>query len=339
MDAIERELFAAGLRHATETHTGDALDAALDELGWPEALAADPEAAVALHFERQGAATATSAALDRVVLAALGVDAAADVVPATAVVLPAVGTCQPPGAVTGAGTGAVSGTMSGAALAVRGLGGAHLARRDLAVVVAGIGGTGDLVVATVETNDLTLRTVHGIDPALGLVEVTGSVPTGSSAGERCTRNRWDAAVAAGQRALAHELVGTARAMLRLAREHAADRVQFGRPIGSFQAVRHRLADTLVAIEGADAAARAAWDDPSPVNAALAKALAGRGALTAARHCQQVLAGIGFTTEHPLHRSTRRARVLDQLLGDTRTLTRRLGEDLAATHELPALLPL
>ena len=67
--------------------------------------------------------------------------------------------------------------------------------------------------------------------------------------------------------------------------------------------------------------------------------AGRGALTAARHCQQVLAGIGFTTEHPLHHHTRRARVLDQLLGDTRTLTRRLGDDLVATRTLPALLPL
>jgi hypothetical protein len=318
MDATERELFTAGLRHATETHTGEALDAALDELGWSEALAADPRAAVSLLFEQQGTANVTSSALDRVVLAALGLDT-----PATAVVLPPVGGCDPPG------TGAV----------VRGLGGGHLARCDVAIV-ARTGEDEDVVVTVVETKDLTLRPVHGMDPTLGLVEVSGSVPGISPPGEISrTQNEWGAAVAAGQRALAHELVGAARAMLRLAREHAADRVQFGRPIGSFQAVRHRLADTLVAIEAADAARRTAWDDPSPVNAALAKAVAGRGALTAARHCQQVLAGIGFTTEHPLHRHTRRARVLDQLLGDTRTLTRRLGEDLVATHELPALLPL
>jgi len=72
---------------------------------------------------------------------------------------------------------------------------------------------------------------------------------------------------------------------------------------------------------------------------MAKALAGRGARTAARHCQQVLAGIGFTTEHPLHRYVRRVLVLDQLLGDTRSLTHRLGDDVLATRRLPALLPL
>ena len=318
MDATERELFATSLQGATERHTGEALDAALDELGWADALAIDPHAAVSLLFERQGAANVTSSALDRVVLDALGLDG-----PATALVLPPVGGCDPPGKGT----------------AVRGLGGGHLARCE-AAVVAFSGGDEDIVVVTVDAKDLTLRRVHGMDPALGLVEVSGSVDGTSRSGEISrTQNEWEAAIAAGQRALAHELVGAAREMLRLASEHAVDRVQFGRPIGSFQAVRHRLADTLVAIEAADAALQTAWDDPSPVNAALAKALAGRGALTAARHCQQVLAGIGFTTEHPLHHHTRRARVLDQLLGDARTLTHRLGADLVATQTLPALLPL
>ena len=54
---------------------------------------------------------------------------------------------------------------------------------------------------------------------------------------------------------------------------------------------------------------------------MAKALAGRGARTAARHCQQVLAGIGFTTEHEFHRYVRRVIVLDQLFGTSRSLTR------------------
>ena len=65
----------------------------------------------------------------------------------------------------------------------------------------------------------------------------------------------------------------------------------------------------------DAAARAAlaaaWDDGAPQTPALVKALAGRTARTAARHCQQVLAGMGFTTEHPLHRYVRRVLVLDE----------------------------
>ena len=57
---------------------------------------------------------------------------------------------------------------------------------------------------------------------------------------------------------------------------------------------------------------------------LAKAAAGHAALTAARHCQQVLGGIGFTAEHGLHRHVRRALVLDGLLGSARELTREAG---------------
>jgi alkylation response protein AidB-like acyl-CoA dehydrogenase len=72
---------------------------------------------------------------------------------------------------------------------------------------------------------------------------------------------------------------------------------------------------------------------------MAKAIAGRAARLAAKHCQQVLAGIGFTLEHPLHRYLRRVRVLDGLLGDTRTLTRALGEELLRTGGLPPILPL
>ncbi|MBV9040609.1 MAG: acyl-CoA dehydrogenase, partial [Acidimicrobiia bacterium] len=65
----------------------------------------------------------------------------------------------------------------------------------------------------------------------------------------------------------------------------------------------------------------------------------RSARVVAKHCQQVLAGIGFTTEHPFHRYLRRVLVLDGLLGDTRTLTKRLGEELLTTRQLPPLLPL
>ena len=170
-----------------------------------------------------------------------------------------------------------------------------------------------------------------MDPGLGLVEVTGDgVPftTDRDAGTgRMVARAWPLA----RLAVGHELVGAARAMLALAREHALERIQFGQPIGRFQAVRHRLADTLVAIEAADAALGSAWEERSPQAAAMAKALAGRGARTAARHCQQVLAGIGFTTEHDLHHYVRRVLVLDQLFGAARTLTRDLGRELLATR--------
>jgi hypothetical protein len=143
-------------------------------------------------------------------------------------------------------------------------------------------------------------------------------------------------LAAGRRALAWWLVGTSRAMLSVARRHALDRAQFGKPIASFQAIRHRLAETLVAIEGAEAAVRATEDDPDDFSALLAKAAAGRAALTAARHCQQALGGIGFTAEHELHRHVKRSLVLDGLLGSTRELTREAGATLRAKGFAPRL---
>ncbi|MEX5713956.1 acyl-CoA dehydrogenase, partial [Parafrankia sp. FMc6] len=135
-------------------------------------------------------------------------------------------------------------------------------------------------------------------------------------------------LAAGQRALGWWLLGTGRTMLALTREHALARTQFGRPIASFQAVRHRLAETLVALDGAEAtlhtatttAATTATGDIA-LTALLAKAAAGKAALDAARHCQQVLAGIGFTAEHDFHHHLRRTLTLDGLLGSTRDLTR------------------
>ena len=69
---------------------------------------------------------------------------------------------------------------------------------------------------------------------------------------------------------------------------------------------------------------------------VAKAAAGQAALTAARHCQQVLGGIGFTAEHPLHRHVRRAVVLDGLLGSARQLTPEAGSLLRAEGSAPRL---
>jgi hypothetical protein len=139
-----------------------------------------------------------------------------------------------------------------------------------------------------------------------------------------------------RRAVGWWLVGASRAMLALARQHALDRVQFGRPIAGFQAIRHRLAETLVAIEGAEATLTLPGDDNPDLTALLAKAAAGKAALTTARNCQQVLGGIGFTEEHDLHRHVKRILVLDQLLGSSRELTRRAGAGLRARGSAPRL---
>lgn len=139
-----------------------------------------------------------------------------------------------------------------------------------------------------------------------------------------------------RRAVGWWLVGSARAMLTLAQRHALDRVQFGRPIASFQAVRHRLAETLVAIEGAEATLELPGDDNPDLTSLLAKAAAGKAALTAAKHCQQVLGGIGFTEEHGLHHHVKRVLVLDGLLGSSKELTRRAGAGLRARGSAPRL---
>ena len=167
----------------------------------------------------------------------------------------------------------------------------------------------------------------GIDPSYGLVEVTEAADLPADR-ERLARL-----------AVSHELMGASRRMLSLAREHALERVQFDQPIARFQAVRHKLAEVLIAIETAEAVIDAAWIDGTPTTAAMAKAHAGRSARVAAKHCQQVCAGIGFTTEHDLHRYIRRVYVLDELLGASRTLTKQLGDDVLRTRRLPDLLPL
>ena len=202
-------------------------------------------------------------------------------------------------------------------------------------LVAAASEDGKHVLVSVQAGDLQRRTVAGLDPALDLAQVTGE----TTAVAPTPLPHWPGALRLGRLALGHELVGAGRAMLELARVHALDREQFGRRIAAFQAVRHRLAETLVALESAQALLDAAELDGALDTATMAKASAGRAARTASRHCQQVLAGIGFTTEHRFHLYARRVLVLDQLLGSSRALTRELGEQVLATRRLPPPLPL
>jgi hypothetical protein len=164
----------------------------------------------------------------------------------------------------------------------------------------------------------------------------GTTPTLGGLPLRREEEGYPIRLAEARRAVGWWLVGSARAMLALARQHALDRVQFGRPIASFQAIRHRLAETLVAIEGAEATLNLPGTDNPDLTALLAKAAAGKAALTAAKHCQQVLGGIGFTAEHDLHQQVKRALVLDGLLGSSKELTRKAGAGLRARGSVPRL---
>jgi alkylation response protein AidB-like acyl-CoA dehydrogenase len=113
-------------------------------------------------------------------------------------------------------------------------------------------------------------------------------------------------------ALSLEAVGIAQKALELGIEHAKTREQFGRKIGVYQAVSHRLADTYVETELARSLAYwAAWcvaegDEQAPVAVAAAKAYAGDAAVTACERAIQVHGGMGFTWEHVLHRYYKRA---------------------------------
>jgi hypothetical protein len=320
MDDQDYLLFEQTIGKITTQHTGEALDHALDELGWRDALAMDPRRAISLLFERQGAANASSSALGHVLAHVLGVGGR----PGTGVVLPPIGRWDPPGRVKGHD------------LEVHGLGPAALSRQEWVLIVASTGG--GMVAVTVPTALLTLRLVDGMDPSLALLEVTGHGAI-TDDGHEALAGDWSSALALGQLALAHELVGASRTMLDLACEHALGRIQFGRPISSFQAIRHRLAEALVGLEMADAMLDSAWIVQSPETAAMAKSVSGRQARTTARHCQQVLAGIGFTTEHPLHHYVRRALVLDALLGSAVSLTKGLGSEVISRLRLPVQPPL
>ncbi len=123
-------------------------------------------------------------------------------------------------------------------------------------------------------------------------------------------------------ALACEQVGGAQRCLNLSTEYAKTRLQFGRPIGSFQAIKHRCADMLVEVEFARSAAyHAAFcvaegrDDELALATSMAKSYCSDAYFHAAAETIQIHGGMGFTWEHPAHLYFKRAKSSAQLFGD------------------------
>ncbi|MGY6499935.1 MAG: acyl-CoA dehydrogenase family protein [Acidimicrobiales bacterium] len=122
-------------------------------------------------------------------------------------------------------------------------------------------------------------------------------------------------------ALAAEQVGGAQECLDMAVQYAKDRVQFGRPIGSFQAIKHKCADMLLEVESAKSAAYyAGWcaaelNDELPAVASLAKAYCSEAYFHASAENIQIHGGIGFTWEHPAHLYFKRAKSSELMFGD------------------------
>ncbi len=153
------------------------------------------------------------------------------------------------------------------------------------------------------------------------------------------------ALQVGSALLAVEQVGAAQHLLDLAVAYAKERLQFGRPIGSFQAVKHRLADMLVDLEHARSTAyHAVWaltdgsDDPA-LAASIAQATCSAALLHIAKDTIQVHGGIGFTWEHQAHLYFKRASTDAALLGNAEQHRDRVAAlvlDTASADRVPRI---
>jgi alkylation response protein AidB-like acyl-CoA dehydrogenase len=134
--------------------------------------------------------------------------------------------------------------------------------------------------------------------------------------------------------VAAEQIGAAERCLELTVEYAKSRVQFGRPIGSFQALKHRMADLYVAVAAARAVVADACDDPTPANAATARLAACEALCTVAAEGIQLHGGIAITWEHDMHLYFKRAHGSAQLLDPPRELLRRLEAEVCPVAPAP-----
>ncbi len=130
--------------------------------------------------------------------------------------------------------------------------------------------------------------------------------------------------------LAAEQIGAAERCLELTVEYAKDRVQFGRPIGSFQALKHRMADLYVTVAAAKTVVAEACEDPAPTNATAARLAATEALNVVAAEGIQLHGGIAITWEHDMHLYFKRAHGSAHLLESPQELLRRLESEVLKT---------
>jgi alkylation response protein AidB-like acyl-CoA dehydrogenase len=158
-------------------------------------------------------------------------------------------------------------------------------------------------------------------------------------GEAAARRVLDRAAAA----LGAEMLGASSRVLEMSVEYAKERIQFGKPIGSFQAVKHRLADALVDVEGMRSSVLyAAWcidsDDPgASLAASAAKAWCSDASRRVMASGLQVHGGIGFTWEHDLHLYVKRSQLDQSSWGDAAFHRQRIAAMLAGRQDADASL--
>lgn len=139
-------------------------------------------------------------------------------------------------------------------------------------------------------------------------------------------------------ALAAEQLGAAQRCLDTAVAYAKERIQFGRAIGSFQAIKHRCADMLLLVEGARSAvfhaSNAADDRDRALAASVAKVACSEALLHAALDSMRIHGGIGFTWEHDAHLYVRRAKSAELMFGDPNFHLERLAELVPSSRHQP-----
>jgi alkylation response protein AidB-like acyl-CoA dehydrogenase len=212
----------------------------------------------------------------------------------------------------------------------------HFADVDYLAVVALVDGEPGLALVRADTRGLEVAGQTGLDETVPLggatfVDAEAAAVIDGELGERVIERL----VSVGGLLAAAEAVGAAGAIFDEARRYAAERRQFGRTIGSNQALRHLLADLHVRQASGCSTilyAAAALDDGMPgarQTASVAKAYVSRAAREVAHGAMQVFGGIAFTEEHPAHRFLRRIIVREQQFGDAAHHERELGRSLAA----------
>jgi alkylation response protein AidB-like acyl-CoA dehydrogenase len=225
--------------------------------------------------------------------------------------------------------GRVSGEKAGVAYAE--------AVESLAVPAAAADG---LALALVPAADASIEPETTLDPSLRPVLVRFDSVEPASVVAHAGRLVERLAATAGVLASA-EAVGAAGAVFGLARDYAGQRRQFGRTIGSFQAVRHLLADMYVQTESSWSSvlyAAASLDEGVPDalrTASIAKSYAARATLDVAHGALQVFGGVAFTAEHPAHRFLRRIAARGSQFGTAGEHERSLGRGLALEMEVYA----
>jgi alkylation response protein AidB-like acyl-CoA dehydrogenase len=194
-----------------------------------------------------------------------------------------------------------------------------------------------LVIALVPPSGAQLDTEESLDPTLEPATVRFDRV---DAGQVVPGDVSMLAAAAGVLAVA-DGVGAAASVLALARAYAAQRRQFGRTIGSFQAIRHLLADMHVGVQSSWSSvlyASASLDEREPdclLTASIAKAYAARATHEVAHGALQVFGGVAFTAEHPAHRYLRRVAVRAGQFGTAHDHEVNLGRSLARELEVVA----